>query len=92
MSAALTPDHSCRPPAAVAQLLKRALVRRFKSLAPAKRGSWSKRFDKDGLHEQEVARLIKAVTPGNAVQVRLGNIMTIYEDVNLPRKISRALL
>ena len=35
---------------------------------------------------------MKAVTPGNAVQVRLGNIMTIYEDVNLPRKISRALL
>jgi len=44
------------------------------------------------MHEQEVARLIKAVTPGKAVQVRLGNIMTLQDDENLPRKISRALL
>jgi hypothetical protein len=79
-------------PSINAQLLKRALVRRYKSISPAKRRSWSKRFDKDGVHEQELARLMKVVTPGKAVQVRLGNIMTLHDDENLPRKISRALL
>lgn len=68
------------------------MVRRWKTLSHEKRLSWEKRLVKDGIHEKELGRLVKAVTPGGAVQIRLGNVMGLYEDLELPRKTARALL
>eukprot|EP00282_Hemiselmis_andersenii_P036519 CAMPEP_0169426622 /NCGR_PEP_ID=MMETSP1042-20121227/315_1 /TAXON_ID=464988 /ORGANISM="Hemiselmis andersenii, Strain CCMP1180" /LENGTH=250 /DNA_ID=CAMNT_0009536585 /DNA_START=139 /DNA_END=888 /DNA_ORIENTATION=+ len=54
-----------------AELLKRSLIRRWKMLSERKKVSWERRLRKDNISELERDRLMRAIKPGKALQVRL---------------------
>jgi hypothetical protein len=80
------PSHPC----CLSQLLKRSVIRKWRSLSLAQQRKWAQGFIKDGITGSERDRLVAVVKPAPPIRLRLGAI--ISASVHLRQRPVKMLL